>query len=188
MRKIIASEFLTLDGVMEDPGGGAGSPYGGWSLQYWSEESSAYMEELDDITDTLLLGRVTYDGFAAVWPNMPEADGAERMNSMPKYVVSDNLESADWNNTRIIRGEVADEIRQLKQQEGKDILVYGSGDLIQSLMAHDLIDEFHLWIHPIVVGGGKRLFADGIDRTRLQLVTATTLKTGVIILKYQLAA
>src|SRR5699024_1266386 len=159
MRKIIVTEFMTLDGVMEDPGGGDGSKYGGWSGQYWNHEAEDFKHDELFASDAILLGRVTYQGFAAAWPTMTDETGfAERMNSIPKYVVSTTLEEVKWNNARLLKGNLSEEISRLKQEPGQDITVHGSGQLVNSLMKHNLIDEYRLMIHPVVVGGGKRLF------------------------------
>jgi dihydrofolate reductase len=186
MRKIIVSEYVTLDGVMEDPGGGDKSKYGGWSLQFWNEQAMKFKYDELFACDALLFGRVTYDGFAKAWPTMKgTADFGERMNGIAKYVVSTTLKSAEWNNSTIINHDVVTEIRKLKEQPGKDILVEGSAELVYTLTQHDLVDEFRLMIHPIVVGGGKRLFREGIDRKVLQPVDTKTFSSGIVILTYQ---
>ncbi|WP_100013139.1 dihydrofolate reductase family protein [Lentibacillus sediminis] len=186
MRKIIVTEFITLDGVMEDPGGGDKSKYGGWSGQYWSDEVEKFKHDELFASDALLLGRITYQGFAAAWPIMTDDTGfAERMNSLPKYVVSTTLEEADWNNARLIKGNFVEEISKLKQEPGQDITVHGSGQLVNSLMQHDLIDEYRLMIHPIVVGGGKRLFNENLDTKNLSLAETQPFKSGIVILRYK---
>src|SRR3712207_5649372 len=186
MRKVIASEFVSLDGVMEDPG---------WTFQFGSEEQEKYKYAELAAGDALLLGRVTYEGFAAAWPNMMEQYGgprraelgeyADMMNGYPKHVVSTTLDEAGWNNSTIIRENVAQEVSKLKQKPGKDILVFGSADLVSTLMQHDLIDEYRLMVFPLVVGSGKRLFRDRIDQTALKLVDAKTFGSGVVVLSYQ---
>ncbi len=187
MRKIIISEYVTLDGVMEDPGGGDQSKYGGWSLQFWNEQAMKFKYDELFACDALLLGRVTYDGFAKAWPAMKgTADFGERMNGIAKYVVSTTLKSAEWNNSTIINHNVVTEIRKLKEQPGKDILVEGSAELVYTLTQHDLVDEFRLMIHPIVVGGGKRLFREGNDRKILKLVNTKPFSSGIVVLTYQL--
>lgn len=186
MRKIIVTEFLTLDGVMEDPGGGDQSEYGGWSAQFWSEEAGKFKHDELFASGALLLGRVTYQGFAAAWPTMTDDTGfAERMNSLPKYVVSTTLEEVEWNNSKLIKGDLAEEISKLKQESGQDITVHGSGQLVNSLMQHDLVDEYRLMIHPIVVGGGKRLFKENLGTKKLSLVETQTFPSGVVVLNYQ---
>ena len=185
MRKIVISEYVTVDGVMEDPGGGEKSAYGGWSFQYWSDEAGKYKFDELFASDALLLGRVTYEGFARAWPSMQDEAGfADRMNNLPKYVVSTTLEKAEWNNSHIIKGNVAEEVAKLKQQPGQNILVAGSAALAQTLMQHGLVDDYWLMVHPIVVGGGKRLFQDA-SKTPLQLVETKPLPLGVVVLHYQ---
>jgi dihydrofolate reductase len=190
VRKVIASEFVSLDGVMEDPG---------WTFQFTSEEQQRFkFDELAE-SDALLLGRVTYEGFAAAWPNMMEqyegprraelGEFAEMMNGYPKHVVSTTLEEPlEWNNSTLIKGNVAEAVSNLKQQPGKDLLIFGSGDLLNALMQHDLIDEYRLMIFPVVVGSGKRLFSDGSDTTVLRLVDTKTFGSGVVVLTYEPAA
>jgi dihydrofolate reductase len=181
MSKIIVSEFVSLDGVMEAPHD--------WQSPFWHDDMGTY--KLDELraSDGMLLGRVTYEGFAAAWPSETDEEGfAERMNGLPKFVVSTTLKDAAWNNSTVIRTNVLDEVRKLKQQPGKDILIYGSADLVNSLIPHGLIDEYRLMVHPIVVGSGKRLFKDGVDSTALQLVDTTTFPSGVIVLTYHPAA
>jgi dihydrofolate reductase len=188
MRKIIVSEYVTLDGVMEDPGGGDKSNYGGWSLQFWNEQAMKFKYDELFACDALLLGRVTYDGFAKAWPAMKEETGdfGERMNNIPKFVVSATLKNAEWNNSTIINKNVVAKIKALKEQSGKDILVAGSAELVHTLMQYDLVDEFRLMIHPIVVGGGKRLFGEGIDRKILRFVDTKPFSSGIVVLTYQL--
>jgi dihydrofolate reductase len=176
MRRIIVTEELSLDGVMEDPT---------WASPYWDDEVSAFKSEESYAADTLLMGRLTYDSLAGFWPTSTD-EGADRMNSLRKYVVSKTLSKADWNNTLIIRDNVVDEIRALKQQEGQDILVYGSGALAQTLIQHDLVDSYRLLICPVVVGKGKRLFKDGTAAT-LTLAEAKSFRSGVVAMIYQRA-
>ncbi len=165
MRKVVVSEYVTLDGVMEDPGGAGGSRFGGWSMQFWSPEAAQFKFDELFASDALLLGRVTYQGFAAAWPSMQDEQGfADRMNSIPKHVVSTTLHELAWNNSRLIAANVAEEVAELKRQPGQDILVSGSGKLVHTLMRRRLVDEYRLMIHPIVVGGGERLFEDADDR------------------------
>jgi len=187
MRKIIVSEYLTLDGVIEDPGGGDKSKYGGWSSQFWNEQAMKFKYDELFTCDALLLGRVTYDGFAKAWPAMKDTgDFGERMNGIAKYVVSTTLKSAKWNNSTIINDKVVEKIEALKEQPGKDILVEGSSELVQTLMQDDLVDEFRLIIHPIVVGGGKRLFGEGSDLKVLKLSDTKPFSSGIVVLTYQL--
>jgi dihydrofolate reductase len=172
MAKLVVSEFVTLDGVMEDPGGAEGSPYGGWAFQFErGKEGDKFKFDELMAADVLLLGRVTYEGFAKAWPSMKDEGGfAEKMNGMSKQVVSTTLERADWNNSTVIADDVAGSIEKLKEQPGGDILLGGSAQLVGTLVEHDLVDEYRLMVFPVVLGGGKRLFADGSRRTSLQLV------------------
>ena len=171
MRRVIVSEFVTLDGVMEDPGGAEGFERGGWALRY-QRGAEGDQFKLDEVIDAgaMLLGRVTYQGFAEAWPDRTDEAGfADKMNSMPKYVVSNSLESADWNNSTVIRGDVAAEIAALKQGPDGDLLVAGSGTLVDTLRRHDLVDEYRLMVFPVVLGTGKKLFGDG-DMDSLRLI------------------
>ena len=188
MGKVVVSEFLSVDGVMEDPGGAEEFEHGGWVFQFdRGPEGDKF--KLDEVlaSDALLLGRVTYEGFAAAWPSRTDEVGfADKMNSMPKYVVSTTLEEPlEWNNSTLIKGNVAEEVLRLKQQLGGDILINGSAQLVHILMQHDLIDEYRLMIFPVVLGSGKRLFGDGSDTTALKLIDSKTVGSGVLILTYQ---
>jgi dihydrofolate reductase len=183
------SEFITLDGVVEDPGGAESFEHGGWSFKFeQGPEGEQY--KLDEVlaADALLLGRVTYEGFAAAWPAITDEAGfADKMNGMPKYVVSTTLERPEWNNTTVIKGDVAGEVSKLKQQAG-DLLVTGSPTLIRTLMEHDLVDEYRLMVFPIVLGTGKRLFGDGSKLSTLRLVDAKPVgPDGVVVLTYERA-
>ena len=182
MRKIVVSEYLTLDGVMDEPGR--------WSFPFWSEEAAQFKSDELFASDALLLGRITYQGFAAAWPAMQAETGAfgERMNNLPKYVVSTTLATADWNNSRLIRANVADEIARLKQEPGQDILVNGSGVLLDTLLEHALVDELRLMVHPIVVGAGKRLFREGSPRQTWLLTGTRPFASGIVVLTYAPAA
>ena len=174
MRKIIAALYLTLDGVMENPA---------WTGPYFNDELSQLQHELLFASDALLLGRVTYQGFAAAWPGLTDEEGfAERMNSLPKYIASQSLKQAAWNAT-LLGENVVEEITQLRQQPGRPLLVYGSGQLVHTLMQHDLIDEYCLMVHPVVLGSGQQLFQPG-SMAKLKLLTATTTRTGVAVLTY----
>jgi dihydrofolate reductase len=182
MRRIVVSEFVTLDGVMEDPGGAEAFDRGGWAFQF-ERGPDGDKFKLDEVleADALLLGRKTYEGFAKAWPTVTDEVGfAEKMNSMPKYVVSSTLESADWNNSTVINGDVVDEVTKLNG----NILVAGSGQLVQTLMDHDLVDEYRLMIYPVLLGSGKRLFKDGVDQTALQIVeTNQTGQVATVVLQ-----
>ena len=172
MGRIVVSEFVSLDGVMEDPGGSEGTPSGGWAFKFErGADGDAYkLEELRD-AEAMLLGRVTYEGFAAAWPERTDDAGfADKMNSMQKFVVSNTLQSADWNNSTIVSGDVVDEIRKLKQSEGGDLLVAGSARLVHTLIENDLVDEYRLMIFPVVLGAGKRMWADTPAAAALEVV------------------
>jgi dihydrofolate reductase len=188
VRNVVVSEFVTLDGVMEAPGGGEDFEHGGWSFQFDSGPEGNQFK-LDEVmkAGALLLGRVTYEGFAKAWPSMTDEAGfADKMNSMPKFVVSTTLEKAEWNNSTVIKGNVAEEVSKLKQQPGGELLVAGSAALVQTLMEHDLIDEYRLMVSPIVLGTGKRIFEDGSRTTSLRLVQAKPVgPDGVLILTYE---
>jgi dihydrofolate reductase len=177
MRKIVATEFITLDGVIAEPHK--------WSFPYWNDEISKFKHEELFASDAHLLGKVTYQEFAAAWPSRKDDTGfADAMNHYPKYVVSTTLEKAEWNNSTILKTNVAEEIRKLKEQTGKNILVAGSVTLVHTLMAQNLIDKYHLLVYPIVQGSGKRLFKDE-SKTKLKLVDSKTTSTGVVMLTYQ---
>ena len=188
MRKLIASEFVTLDGVMEAPGHDEHRDgRNAWALALAGEEQQEYkIAELDPPVDALLMGRVTYQIFAAFWPSAPRDEGfADRMNSIRKYVVSRTMKKAEWSNTTIISGNAVEEVAKLKQQPGGGIVIYGSADLVNSLMKQDLIDEYRLMVFPIVLGSGKRLFRDGNDTKHLRLVETRPFSSGVVLLTYQ---
>jgi dihydrofolate reductase len=187
VRKVVVSEFVSVDGVVEDPG---------WTFQFGSEEQEKLKFAELAASDALLLGRVTYEGFAAAWPNMMDQyegprreelkEYADMMNGYPKYVVSTTLEEPlGWNNSTLIRRNVAEEVSELKRQLGKDILVFGSADLVNELVRHDLIDELRLMVFPMVVGSGKRLFEDGLKEAVLRLVDTSTFGSGVVVLTYR---
>jgi dihydrofolate reductase len=184
MRRILVSEFVTLDGVMEDPGGAEKFKSGGWAFKFdRGPEGDKF--KLDEVmsSDALLLGRVTYQGFAEAWPSRT-GEFADKMNNMSKYVVSTTLEKAAWNNSTLIKGNVVEEISRLKSLPGRDILVAGSGQLVQTLVRHDLVDEFRLMVFPIVLGDGKRLFSEVGESHALQLAEAKPVGSGVLILVY----
>jgi dihydrofolate reductase len=187
MGKIVVTEFVSLDMVMEDPGGSENFKHGGWSFEFdRGEEGDKF--KLDELfeADAQLLGRVTYEGFAAVWPKMEDDAGfAERMNTMPKYVFSNTLEEADWTNTTILSGDFAAEISKLKQDVDGNILVAGSRQLVQGLIQHDLLDQLRLMIFPVVLGSGKRLFGEADDKKRLKLADSKTVGDGLVVLAYE---
>jgi dihydrofolate reductase len=188
MGKVVVSEFVSLDGVMEDPGGAESFEHGGWTFKFEQGPEGAQFK-FDEVmkAEGLLLGRVTYEGFAQAWPSMTEAgEFGDKMNGMPKFVVSTTLEKAEWSNSTLLKGDVADEVTRLKQQVGGDLLVNGSARLIQTLMEHDLVDEYRLMVFPIVLGSGKRLFEGGSTTTTLRLVeTKPVGPDGVVILTYE---
>jgi dihydrofolate reductase len=175
MRKVVVTEFMSLDGVMEEPG---------WTFKYWNDEIAKFKGEESSASDALLLGRVTYQGFAAAWPESKD-ERADYFNSVRKYVVSRILEEPlEWNNSTLIKDNVVAEITKLKQQDGKDITVHGSATLVQTLMQHDLVDCYRLLVYPVVVGKGKRLFKEGIPVT-LKLLESQSFSSGVVALVYE---
>ena len=187
MGKIIVSEFITLDGVIGAPGGEDSlGERSGWSIPYFSEETAKF--KLDDLlaSDALLMGRATYQIHAAAWPSMTDEEGfADRMNSLPKYVVSTTLEKVEWNDSRLIRGNIPEAVKKLKQEIHRDILIDGSGELVNLLMQHDLIDEYRFLVQPNIVGRGKRFFQDGMRSPTLNLVRSEIFELGVILLCYE---
>jgi dihydrofolate reductase len=177
MKRIVATEYVSLDGVMDEPGQ--------WSGPFFNDEAIKFKYDELFASDALLLGRVTYEGFAKAWPTMTDTgDFGERMNSMPKYVVSTTLLNPEWTNSRVISANVVEEIARLKDGSGQDLLLCGSGKLLHTLMAHDLVDEYRLMLHPIVVGGGKKLFEDETQAKALRLVETRPFTSGVVILTY----
>ncbi|MFC6764316.1 dihydrofolate reductase family protein [Natrinema soli] len=189
---LVVGTQLSLDGVMQAPGGpdedrDGGFDQGGWSMNYWDEEMGEVMDGQFAEADALLLGRKTYEIFASYWPNVEEDDPmATKLNSMPKYVASRTLDAVEWNNSTLLSGDVVAAVENLKK--GGDVIVMqGSSDLIQTLLAHDLVDEFWLWTFPLILGDGKRLFGDGTIPAALELTTAETSSTGVQMLRYERA-
>ena len=187
MGNIIVSEFITLDGVIEAPGGeGSLGEQSGWTFRFFNEEIGQFKK--DDLfgSDALLMGRVTYEIHASAWPSVKDEEGfADQMNSLPKYVVSSTLEKLEWNNSRLIRGNIPEEIKKLKREISRNILVDGGSDLVNLLMQHDLIDEYRLLVYPVVLGKGKRLFREGSPNRELRLREARALGGGVVALVYQ---
>jgi dihydrofolate reductase len=182
MGKVILSEFVTLDGVMQDPGGGEEFEHGGWQVPFFDDEDiNTVAQEILSESDALLLGRVTYEQFAQVWPTITDEQGfAERMNTMPKYVASTTLtEPLQWN-ASLIQGDVAEEVAKLKRD--RNLLVNGSGKLTQTLLRHALVDDFRIWIHPVVLGDGERLFTDGGETTAMKLRDTRVTSAGVVVL------
>ena len=190
MRKLIVNTFLTLDGVMQAPGGpeedpSGGFAFGGWSVNYWDDHMGQLMGEVMGKPFDLVLGRKTYDIFAAHWPHASEEEGAKPLNDATKYVASRTPRSLEWANSVFIEGDVSEGIRKLKEGDGPELQVHGSGDLIQTLLRDNLIDLFRLWIFPVVVGPGKRLFSDGTVPAGLKLVDSAVSTTGVMIGTYE---
>jgi dihydrofolate reductase len=184
MRKLVATEYVTLDGVMEAPGGEKSlGNLSGWSFRFWNDDAAKFKADELNASSAFLLGRTTYQIFADAWP-MRTGDFADRMNSTPKYVVSATLDTVEWNNAHLIKANVAEEVAKLKQQGTGDILIYGSADLVHSLMPHYLIDEYRIMVFPIVLGVGKRLFQDGSSAS-LNLVDTRALSSGIVTLTYQ---
>jgi len=174
MRKIVVTAFLSLDGVMENPG---------WTFRYWNDEIAKFKGEETEASDALLLGRVTYQGFAAAWPESTD-EGAYYFNNVRKYVVSTTLDTAEWNNSTLIKHNIVEEITKLKQQDGQDLAVHGSATLVQTLIQHDLVDRYRLLVYPVVLGTGKRLFQEGTTAT-LKLVETRAFSSGVTALIYE---
>ncbi len=184
MGKLVVTEFVSLDGVMEAPGG-EDFKYPGWSFEFnRGDEGDKFKLDEALSAEALLLGRVTYEGFAKAWPSR-EGEFADKFNTMPKYVVSSTLEDPEWNNSTVLRGDVAEEVAKLRQEQDGDIVVHGSPRLVQALVEHDLVDELRLMVFPVVLGGGKRLFGDTSDKKALQLVDSKVVGDGVSILVYQ---
>jgi dihydrofolate reductase len=187
MGTIVVTEFVSLDGVMEDPGGAEGYEHGGWTFEFESgDEGNQFKLDETLEAEALLLGRVTYEGFAAAWPSMEDPVGfADKMNGMPKYVVSSTIENPEWNNSTVLKGDVAEQVGKLKQEIDGVILVGGSAQLAQTLIEHDLVDEIRLMVFPVLLGSGKRLFGDASDMKRLRLADSKTVGDGITILTYE---
>jgi dihydrofolate reductase len=190
MRKIITTTFVTMDGVMQAPGGpkedtSGGFAHGGWSVNYWDQSMGATMGAFMEIPFELLLGKRTYDIFAAHWPQSKEEPVASKFNNTRKYVVSHQTSELSWRNSTLITGDVPAGIKKLKAQGGPDLWVHGSGNLIQTLLKNHLIDAMHVWIFPVNVGGGKRLFGEGSPADGFKLVNSKIATTGVIIATYE---
>jgi dihydrofolate reductase len=183
MSKIVVTEFMSIDGVVEDPGGAEGYKHGGWSFKFNDPEGMKFKLDEALASDALLLGRVTYEGFAAAWPRQKDDVGfADKFNSMPKYVVSSTLSDLTWNNSTRV---AFDQIAALKDQPGGEIAVHGSISLVNGLLEADLIDELRLMVHPIVLGSGKRLFGEHADAHSLKLAESRALDSGSLILRYE---
>ncbi len=187
MAKIIVTEFLSLDGVMEDPGGAEDFEYGGWTFEIgMGDDGAKFKLDETDETDALLLGRRTYEGFAAAWPSR-DGPFADKFNSMPKYVVSSTLESPEWNNTHVLKGDVVEAVKRLKEEQDGTIAVHGSRQLAQTLIENDLVDQLNVMVFPVVLGQGKRLFGDTTAKKRLELVESQPVGNGCVVLVYRRA-
>jgi dihydrofolate reductase len=184
MRRLIVTEFVSLDGVMEAPGGEPGHPHSGWTFDYHDEEQMRYKLDETLEAESLLIGRVTYEGFAEAWPERG-GEFADKMNAMPKHVVSTTLTDPEWNNTTVIADNVPEQVAKLKEGDGGPILIAGSRTLVQSLMPHDLIDEYRLMIFPVAVGSGARLWPDTPDKTVLELADTRKYDSGVVVNVYR---
>jgi dihydrofolate reductase len=186
MGRIVVTEFVSLDGVVEAPGGGEDFRHGGWSFEIDRGEGDKFKLDETMSSEALLLGRVTYEGFAAAWPSRTDDQGfADKFNSMPKYVVSSTLEEPEWNNSTVLKGDLVEAVAKLKTEQDGDIVVHGSPSLVQGLLEHDLVEELRLMVFPVVLGTGKRLFGETTDKKRLRLVDSKVVGDGVAILIYQ---
>jgi dihydrofolate reductase len=186
--RIVVTEFVSLDGVMEDPGGAEDYKYGGWTFEIdRGDEGNRFKLDETMQSDALLLGRVTYEGFAEAWPSR-EGEFADKFNSMPKYVVSTTLEAPQWTNSTVLDGDLAQAVATVRERHDGDIVVHGSASLVQALLDRDLVDELRLMVFPVVLGAGKRLFGETSEKKRLRLVDSKTVGDGVAILVYQRAA
>jgi dihydrofolate reductase len=187
MGRIVVTEFVSLDGVMEAPGGGEGFKHAGWTFKI-DRGKDGDRFKLDETlnSEALLLGRVTYEAFAAVWPSITDDAGfADKFNSMPKYVVSSTLKKPEWNNSTVLKGDVVKEVSKLRQKLDGNIVVHGSAQLVQTLIEHDLVDELRLMVFPVLLGAGKRLFGDTSDKRRLRLAESKTVGDGITILIFE---
>jgi dihydrofolate reductase len=183
--RIVVTEFVSLDGVIEAPGGGEDFRHGGWTFEInRGEEGDRFKLDETLSSEALLLGRRTYEGFAAAWPSR-EGDFADKLNTMPKYVVSSTLEDPEWNNSTVLKGDIAEEVTKLRRDQDGDIVVHGSAQLVQTLLEHDLVDELRLMVFPVVLGSGKRLFGETSDKKTLRLADSKTVGDGVSILIYE---
>ena len=190
MRKLIVSTFQSLDGVMQAPGGpgeddSGGFTHGGWSVNYWDDQMGQVMGEAMSGPFDLVLGRTTYDIFAAHWPHRADDPGAKPLNDATKYVASRGRPALEWSNSVLIEGDAAEGLAALKREDGPELQVHGSANLIQTLVRHNLVDEYRVWTFPVVLGSGKRLFAEGAVPSALQLVDSRVSTTGVVIGTYE---
>src|SRR5256714_14155025 len=185
MRRIAVTECGSLDGVMEDPGGAEDFKYGGWTFEIdRGDEGNKFKLDETLEADALLLGRVTYEGFADAWPSR-DGDFADKFNNMPKYVVSSTLRDPEWNNSTVLEGDLADAVAGLRDRHDGDVVVHGSAQLVQSLLEQDLVDELRVMVFPVVLGSGKRLFGEASDKKALELTSSRTVGDGVEILVYE---
>jgi dihydrofolate reductase len=176
--RLVATEYLSLDGIFEEPGR--------WSFPFFNDEAAKFKWDELQASDALLLGRKTYEGFAAAWPTITDTgEFGEKMNSMPKYVVSSTLDKVEWTGSKLVKGDAVAEVRKLKQEPGHDLLLSGSGQLFQALMQENVIDLYRFMVHPVVLGQGRRLFTDGVDKRALELSESKTFGSGIIILEYR---
>jgi dihydrofolate reductase len=188
MGRIVVTEFMSLDGVVEDPGGAEDFKYGGWSFEFQrGDEGDAFKLDETRNSKALLLGRVTYEGFADAWPSR-EGEFADLFNSMPKYVVSSTLKDPEWTNTTVLDGDPVQEARRVRDEADGDVVVHGSVQLAQTLIAHDLVDELRLMVFPVILGAGKRLFGDPGEKKTLRLADSKVVGDGVVILTYAAAS
>jgi dihydrofolate reductase len=188
MAQIILTEFVSLDGVMEDPGGAENFKYGGWTFEFdRGDEGNKFKLDETMGSDALLLGRRTFDGFAEAWPSR-EGEFADKFNEMPKYVVSTTLGEPGWNNSKVLHGDVVEEVSKLKREQDGTIQVAGSRQLAQTLLEHDLVDQLNLMVFPVVLGTGKRLFGEASDKKRWNLVESRAVGDGILILIYRRAS
>ena len=190
MRRLIVTTFLTLDGVMQAPGGPEEDPsdgfaYGGWSVNYWDDVMARFQDQAMRGPFDLVLGRKTYDIFAAYWPTAPEESGGKPLNDATKYVASRGRPKLEWSKSVLLEGDAAEAVAALKQTDGPELQVHGSGNLVQTLLRHNLVDLYRLWAFPLVLGSGKRLFSDGTIPAGLKLVDTTVSSTGVVIGTYE---
>jgi dihydrofolate reductase len=183
--RIVVTEFVSLDGVMEAPGGGEDFRHGGWSFEInRGDEGDKFKLDETMSSEALLLGRVTYEGFAKAWPSR-EGEFADKFNTMPKYVVSSTLENPEWSNSTVLKGDVKEEVGKLRKELEGDIVVHGSAQLVQTLLEHDLVDELRLMMFPVVLGSGKRLFGETSDKKSLRLADSKVVGDGVAVLTYR---
>jgi dihydrofolate reductase len=188
MGRIVVTEFISLDGVIEDPGGSEDFRHSGWSFEIdRGEEGGKFKLDETMNSSALLLGRTTYEGFAEAWPSR-DGEFADKFNNMPKYVVSSTLKDPDWTNSTVLDGDVAEEVSKLREEVDGEIVVHGSAQLVQALVEHGLVDELRLMVFPVVLGAGKRLFGETSDKRRLRLTDSKTVGDGVAVLTYELAA